>query len=95
MSEPFTQGVPPEPQALTAFLVVIDHDGSANLVLDLQDPSLHRPATLRDARRALLELSADLAAQASAQYVLAAKTRDETPSEKVSKAVSKRRKKES
>lgn len=76
---------------LTAFIVVIGQDGSANLMLEFPEADIQRPATLRDARRALLEVSADLAAQASAQYVLASLPQvDPSPSERVAEALSNR-----
>lgn len=77
---------------LTAFLVAVDEDGSASLILDLPEANVQRPATLRDARRAILELEADLAAQASAQYVFALSRQqaEAAPSERVSEALSKR-----
>lgn len=77
---------------LTAFAILIDSEGAPSLVLDLPEEmvAVQRKATLRDVRRALLDISADLAAQAAAQYVVAANV-PEAPSEKVAKAVAKRR----
>ena len=81
---------------LTAFVVVVDPDGSPSLIMDIPEETLplQRQPTYRDVRRALLELSADLAAQAAAQYVLStlASAKEEPPSTKVAKAVAKRRK---
>lgn len=57
---------------ITAFMVVVDRSGIPVVFVD-EPPAFtpDRTATQFDVRRALLELSADLAAQASASYVLA------------------------
>ena len=79
---------------MTAFVVVIDEDGAPSLHLDLPEKFLasepRRQATLRDVRRALLDLSADIAAQASAQYVLLQNPVPETVGESVGRALSQR-----
>jgi hypothetical protein len=80
---------------MTAFVVVVDSEGSPSLIMDIPNDVLdiERQPTLRDVRRSLLDLSADLAAQASAQYASAylRDQQEEKPAEKVAKAVAKRR----
>jgi len=80
---------------LTAFVVVVDAEGSPSLIMDIPADVLEidRQPTMRDVRRALLDLSADLAAQAAAQYVLSSlHPEEEAPAKKVAKAVAKRKK---
>jgi hypothetical protein len=78
---------------LTAFVVIVDAEGSPSLVMDIPSEvlELERQPTMRDVRRALLDLSADLAAQAAAQYVLSSMPKEDAPAEKVAKAVAKRK----
>lgn len=61
-----------QPNVVTAFTVVIDATGKPNVIAPQlpEDIVPAREATLMDIRRAVLELSADIAAQAAAQYVL-------------------------
>lgn len=60
----------PEPDALTAFLVVVDHNGAAVATADLgSELTVERPATLADMRRACFEVNADIAALHTAEKV--------------------------
>ena len=86
-------------KAVTAFLVVIDEENNSHVVYDIPTElvEITRPASLRDVRRAVLEIGADIAAQAAAQYSQSylAPKEEPAPSARVAKAVAKRPKKES
>jgi hypothetical protein len=70
----------PEPDALTAFLVIVDHSGAAVATGDLgQELTVERIATVADMRRACLEVSADIAALHTAEQVAKAMKAQEPP----------------
>jgi hypothetical protein len=83
-----------ENEYTTAFLVLINKDGSPSVFFDLPETSLkmERKATNRDVRRACLEISADLAALASAEMTAQILTppKEPTPAEAVAEALSRR-----
>lgn len=78
----------------TAFLIAIDKEGAANLILDVQGLEMERTANMKDARRAILEVAADIAAQAAAQYTVSqlkqAMQPEPTAGERVAEALAKR-----
>lgn len=78
---------------MTAFVVLVDEDGNPSLVLDVPADfvAVRRQPSLRDVRRALLDLSADLAAQAAGQYAAAfGQAHEPSPGERVAEALSRR-----
>lgn len=59
-----------QPPVISAFLVVINPDGSAVAKSDLTPPPMQRSASIADMRRACLEISADIAASQAADVMM-------------------------
>lgn len=59
-----------KPPALTAFLVIVNPDGSAVATNDLNAPPTMRSAAIADMRRACMEISADIAASQAADMMM-------------------------
>lgn len=78
----------PEPEAITAFLVIVNPDGSAVATSDMSKaPPVQRQASLADMRRACYEINADIAASQAADNLItrmAEAQRTVTQAEKIS-----------
>lgn len=59
-----------QPPVITAFVVIINPDGSAVAKNDLTPPQVGRPATIADMRRACMEIVADIAASQTADVFM-------------------------